>query len=74
VADADRLALLAEAVTVQPGVWTTRRVQRLYHTHGVAAPQRATARRDLAALTARGLLVRDDTGNNRQYHRKGDTS
>lgn len=70
MADADRLAALAAAVAAEPGPWTTRRVQRLYRTAGFAAPLRATARRDLTALTARGLLDRDDTDPGRRtYHR-----
>lgn len=57
-----RLRVLRHAVRTDPDTrWTTVRVQRLYRAEGVAAPLRATARKDLAQLAREGLLTLDDT-------------
>lgn len=57
-----RLSVLRHAALTDPDRrWTTVRVQRLYRAEGVAAPFRATARKDLAQLAREGLLTLDDT-------------
>ena len=54
---ADRLSRLGAAVGRSRGPWTTARVLRWYQAAGIAAPERATARHDLAALARDGLLA-----------------
>ncbi|WP_275462105.1 hypothetical protein [Streptomyces noursei] len=68
--DHNRLQLLAASVRRQAGPWTKRRVMRLYRSAGRAAPLARTARRDLAALAADGLLERHDAPGRRYYTRK----
>lgn len=65
----NRLSVLARAVQQQSGEWTTERVRRLYRAAGIAAPKRATARRDLARLTCRGVLVLHDAPARRYWTR-----
>ncbi|MEU2135334.1 hypothetical protein [Streptomyces sp. NPDC018352] len=65
----DRLTLLRRAVRDYQGEWTTRMVQDLYRAREYAAPQRKTARDDLATLHRQGLLVLDDTDPGRRVFR-----
>ena len=58
---ADRLTILRRAIRDYQGEWTTRRVWQLYRARGYNAPQRKTARDDLALLQRQGLLILDDT-------------
>lgn len=51
-----RIDVLAAAVDILDGPWTTGRAHRLYRAAGIA-PKRRTARRDLADLARRGRLV-----------------
>jgi len=64
---ADRLSRLGAAVGRSRGPWTTARVLRWYQAAGIAAPERATARHDLAALARDGLLTRHDTPGRRHF-------
>jgi hypothetical protein len=57
------------AVRDQSGEWTTRRVQRLYRTHGHTVPNRRTHKLDLAQLARQGLLICDDTDPGRRCYR-----
>ena len=70
VADTARIAALADAVASRPGPWTTRRASQLYRELGYAAPYRRTARRDLRALTRRGLLQQHETPGRTYYTRQ----
>lgn len=70
MADADRRAALAHAVASRTGLWTTRRASQLYRELGYAAPYRRTARRDLRALTRRGLLQQHETPGRTYYTRQ----
>ena len=73
MADADRIAALADAVAEQPGEWTTRRVSQLYRRLGYEDPYRRTARRDLRILARRGLLVQHETAGRVFYVRSTTT-
>ena len=65
--DAERLALLRMAATEWQGEWTTRRAQHLYQARFGPGDWRRTARRDLAELTAQGLLIEQGPENRRSY-------
>ncbi|MEU3962889.1 hypothetical protein AB0F42_24305 [Streptomyces buecherae] len=60
----DRTQYLPAAIRTQGGTWTTRRAQTLYA--GLGIRQRSTARRDLADLARRGVLV-VASGHDRAY-------
>ncbi|MFD9763230.1 hypothetical protein ACFWXI_06760 [[Kitasatospora] papulosa] len=61
-----RRAWLARVIAAAPGVWTTQRAE-----HALAASpfscHRNTARKDLRALVARGVLVAADRNGRRIY-------
>ncbi|MEV3857785.1 hypothetical protein AB0J38_26100 [Streptomyces sp. NPDC050095] len=62
-----RAAQLLAAIRTEGGRWNTRRVQKLYRTPGINAPQRGTARRDLHALKLMGHLTLCGPDNGRYY-------
>ncbi|MFI8360771.1 hypothetical protein ACIGD1_11485 [Streptomyces sp. NPDC085612] len=65
----DRLHVLRRAVRDYPGPWRTGMAHRLYLAKGIA-PQRRTAKLDLEALVAQGLLYRQGPRNDRRYFLK----
>lgn len=70
VADADRLASLADAVATEPGEWTTERAREHHRRAGFNAPYRRTARRDLELLARSGLLAAHCDEGNTFYTRR----
>lgn len=65
-----RLAVLAEGIHANGGLWTTLRVRRFYLAAGVDAPKLATARRDLARLARDGILTTHNLAGTRFYTAK----
>ncbi|APY88222.1 hypothetical protein DCW30_05610 [Streptomyces alfalfae] len=61
-----RLEQLLDAIRTHGGKWTTRQVQETRRRKG-EAPQRGTARRDLAELARRGHLVEHGPADGRYY-------
>ncbi|MFF0426884.1 hypothetical protein ACFYUJ_21030 [Streptomyces sp. NPDC004520] len=68
---AARREVLRQVVTAEGGRWKSSRARRLLAEHGYAITPR-TARNDLAALCAEGLLVAHDEPGIRYYTPKGD--
>lgn len=64
-----RRAWLATKVQAEPTPVTTRRAAQLYATSPWATAGRNTARKDLRALAARGVLAAVDTNGRRVYTR-----
>lgn len=64
-----RRAWLATAVQAEPAPVTTRRAAQLYAASPWNTAGRNTARKDLRALAARGVLAAVDTNGRRVYTR-----
>lgn len=62
-----RRAWLATAVTAEPTPITTQRAAQLLAASPWPTSGRNTARKDLRALTARGVLAADDINGRRVY-------
>ncbi|MGY4903279.1 hypothetical protein [Streptomyces sp. 900116325] len=62
-----RRAWLATAVQAEPAPVTTQRAAQLLAASPWPTSGRNTARKDLRALTARGVLAADDTNGRRVY-------
>ncbi|MFH9072739.1 hypothetical protein [Streptomyces alboflavus] len=62
-----RLARLLNHIGSSGGRWTTARVHALYRSPGWGAPQRGTARRDLAELHRRGHLTQHGPADGHYY-------
>ncbi|MER6235902.1 hypothetical protein ABT185_07475 [Streptomyces clavifer] len=65
-----RRAWLAQTITATPGEWTTHRAEEALAGSPFSC-HRNTARKDLRALTARGVLTAADRDGRRYYTPKG---